>query len=341
MRASGKYAARPRLLRSHPILKRLLTLKQAIQTLENINVGQDVSDEDEEEDDEDYGFDLKGGSGETLWDRILKRGLESDELAELINDVEESLPPSSRRTKSSKNKSKSSTAEDDSDPAVKPSPKKKRKTAMDAPAGPVFDLVEPDFTSTSSKTKNNSKIPAATVDASANVVDSYGEVTALSYADMSDKQARKKSLRFHVSRIESSSSRRQNARTNALGGDVDIPYRERKKERDARLQKKGQQQQQGKKLGMGGDDLDDIDPGFESQNMASDVNHKSKKRRRAVEDGDDDNAMGYYDLVKTAVANKKAKKKTDYEAAAAASRYGEFLFFMVYDINDSYRANLF
>jgi len=335
MRASGKYAARPQLLRSHPILKRLLTLKQAIQTLENINVGQDVSDEDEEDDeDEDHGFDLKGDSGETLWDRIIKRGLESDELAELIKDADECSPPSSPRTKSSKNKSKSSGAEDDFDPAilpalssstVKPPPKKKRKTAMDAPTGPVFDLVEPDFTSTSSKkTKTNSKTPAATVDAFANVADSYGEATALSYADMNDKQARKKSLRFHVSRIESSSSRRQNARTNALGGDVDIPYRERKKERDVRLQKERQQQEQGKKLGMGGDDLDDIDPEFDSHNMASDASHKSKKRRRPLEDGDDDNAMGYYDLVKTAVASKKAKKKTDYEAVTAASRYGEF-----------------
>ena len=320
MRASAKYAARPQLLRSHPILKRLLTLKQALSTLENIGVRQDVSEDDEDEDD---GFDPQDEKGETLWDRIMKRGLESDELAELIKDAEESSPPPARRNKSSKKKSSRAEGHSFGEDEKLPS-KKKRKATVDAPAAPVFDLVEPDFTSVSSrKTKHSSKMPTTTIDPSTNLADSYGEATALSFADMNDKQARKKSLRFHVSRIESSSSRRQNARTNAMGGDDDIPYRERKKERDARLQK--ERQQRGERLGLGGDDLDDIDPEFEGHNMASDAGHKSRKRRRAMEDSDDEgnDAMGYYDLVKTAVANKKAKKKMDYEAAVAASRYAK------------------
>ncbi|KAL4081082.1 Sas10 C-terminal domain-containing protein [Scleroderma citrinum] len=339
MRASDKYATRPQLLRSHPILKRILTLKRSLHMLENIGVGQNTSNEsgDDGNEDEDEDVEDSLGGGGTLWDRI-KMQLESDELAELIKDAEGSSPspPSSPRSKSPKKKSKSSSAVADdsaltaslSSSDAKP-PRKKRKTAVDAP---VFDLIEPDFTSTSSKkkTKHNSKIAA---DTSANLIDSYGEATALSNADENDKQARKKSLRFHVSRIESSSSRRQNARANALGGDDDIPYRERKKEREARLQKE-RQQRQGEKLGMGGDDLDDIDPelgGGHNDIMASNVSHKSKKRRRTtMEDGDDDNggerddqgndALRYYDLVKTAVAHKKAKKKADYEAAVAASR---------------------
>ncbi|KAI6044821.1 hypothetical protein EDC04DRAFT_2865708 [Pisolithus marmoratus] len=329
MRASDKYAARPQVLRSHPILKRLLTLKQSINMLENIGVHQDLTDEDDDEDEMD-GVDLElgldpepdEGEGETLWDRIMKRGLESDELADLIRDAEMSSPPSSPKRKAPKKKTSKSSVikEETSNPSSssidsKP-PKKKRKTAVDGPSIPVFDLIEPDFTP-SKKSKNKSK--GATV-----------SLTTLSYADAHDKQARKKSLRFHVSRIESSSARRQSARTKAVGGDDDIPYRERRKERETRLEKERQQQQQkDKKLGMGGDDLDDVDPEFGSHAVPSDIimSHKSKKRRRGMEDGDggagggqETDAMGYYDLVRSAVASKKAKKKADYEAAVAASR---------------------
>ncbi|KAI6147507.1 Sas10 C-terminal domain-containing protein [Pisolithus tinctorius] len=342
MRASEKYASRPQLLRTHPILKRLLTLKQSINMLENIGVHQNMTDEDDEEDEMDdleLGLELEAeaeeGKGETLWDRIMKRGLESDELAELIKDAEMSSPPPSppKRSVSKKTSRSSAAKEEASVPSSSSSvdgkpPKKKRKTAVNGPSVPVFDLVEPDFTP-AKKSKSKNKGAAIPVDTSDTVVDPYGEVTALSHADAHDKQARKKSLRFHVSRIESSSARRQNARTNALGGDDDIPYRERKKARETKLEK---ERQKDKKLGTGGDDLDDVDPELGSPNGApsditSAMSHKSKKRRRGMEGGDDgvqeshhDDGLGYYDLVKSAVANKKAKKKADYEAAVAASR---------------------
>ncbi|KAI6030544.1 Sas10 C-terminal domain-containing protein [Pisolithus orientalis] len=330
MRASEKYASRPQLLRSHPILKRLLTLKQSINMLENIGVHQDMTDEDEEEDemdDLDLGLELEAeteeGKGETLWDRIMKRGLESDELAELIKDAEmSSPPPSSPKRSVSKKASKSSAAKEKSfRPVIRRPPSTESRQRKNAKQPPTSRPAK--------KSKSKNKGAAIPVDTSDTVVDPYGEVTALSHADAHDKQARKKSLRFHVSRIESSSARRQNARTNALGGDDDIPYRERKKARETKLEK---ERQKDKKLGTGGDDLDDVDPELGSPNGApsditSAMSHKSKKRRRGMEGGDDgvqeshhDDGLGYYDLVKSAVANKKAKKKADYEAAVAVSR---------------------
>lgn len=335
MRASEKYAARPQVLRSHPILKRLLMLKQSISMLENIGVHQDLTDDDDDEDeDEDLELDSKldEGKHETLWDRIVKRGLESDELADLIKDAEMSSPPSSPKRKAAKKPSESSAVKEEPPTPLSSSidgkrPKKKRKTAVDGPSVPVFDLVEPDF-KPSRKSKDKTKGAVVPIDTSDAVIDPYGEATALSYVDAHDKQARKKSLRFHVSRIESSSARRQSARSNALGGDDDIPYRERKKERESRLEKEKQKQKE-KKLGMGGDDLDDADPEFGSSGP-SDINadNKSNKRRREMEDGDggddgvqeESDAVEYYDLVRSVVANKKAKKKADYEAAVAASR---------------------
>ncbi|KAI6122478.1 Sas10 C-terminal domain-containing protein, partial [Pisolithus croceorrhizus] len=334
MRASEKYAARPQVLRSHPILKRLLMLKQSINMLENIGVHQDLTDEDDDEDEVDspeVGSELGEGKGETLWDRIVKRGLESDELADLIRDAEMSSSPSSPKRRASQKPSKSSAVKEEAPTSSftvdGKRPKKKRKTAVDGPAMPVFDLVEPDF-KPSKKSKDKTKSAAAPVDTSDAVIDPYGEATALFYVDAHDKQARRKSLRFHVSRIETSSARRQNARSNAFGGDDDIPYRERKKERDIRLEKE-RQQQKDKKLGMGGEDLDDVDPEFGSSGPSDIiVGHNSNKQRREMEDGDggDDgvqeetDAMEYYDLVRSVVANKKAKKKADYEAAVAASR---------------------
>ena len=117
---------------------------------------------------------------------------------------------------------------------VREPPKKKRKTskasAEPTSATPVFDLVEPELPKI--------KSAAATGRPGPSTVDVYGEATSLQAADAADKQARKKSLRFHAARIENTSARRQNARSNAMGGDDDIPYRERKKEKEAKKGRK-------------------------------------------------------------------------------------------------------
>lgn len=310
LRSTEKYAARPELLRRHPILKRLLTLKEGINTLESLGVGQDVSDDDDDgEDEEDVLADEDGEDGD-LWSLIKKKGLELGELADLLEDAAASTPspsPSPPPLPSSKkpNPTKKEHAE------KRPKNKKRKTPAADHNSdqrthGLVFDLVEPKFTRASRKDK---VVPVVDTLASA---DPYGEVTALQYHDLADKRARKKSLRFYVSRIESSSSRRTNARTNALGGDDDIPYRERKKEREARLEKETERKKEKGRLGAGGDDLDDVDP-----EVSMEEKKRKRKRRLDDEDAEEDGANGYYDLVKQATTAKKARKKAEYEAATA------------------------
>ena len=199
MRSSEKYAQRPELLKTHPVLKRLLTLKQSLSTLEDL----DFAASDEESD---------------------------------IDDDDESLSLNM-----------------DASPTDKP-PKKKRKTdsaESKKPALPVFDLVEPVY--------NRSKPLSSNVTTDKSSTDAYGEATFLQHADQADKNARKKSLRFHTSKIESASARRQGARNNAVGGDDDIPYRERRKEKEARMTKESEKK--AKSRGQGGDDLDDVEPG--------------------------------------------------------------------------------
>jgi U3 small nucleolar RNA-associated protein 3 len=73
LRSSEKYAGRPLLLRQHPVLNRLLTLKQSLLTLENLGVGTDPQDEDDED---EYGE--PGSETADLWSILMTKGLESD-----------------------------------------------------------------------------------------------------------------------------------------------------------------------------------------------------------------------------------------------------------------------
>ena len=292
-------------------MNRLLTLKEGINTLENLGLSQDVSDDDEGGEEEDDLTDEEAEDGD-LWSLIKKKGLEAGELAALLEDAGVSTPSSSPSPPPPSRK-RDATKKEDAESRQKK--KKKRKTPAavhdsdqgTGTRGPVFDLIEPEYPRASRKNKVGPVVDAVAT------ADPYGEVTTLEYHDLSDKLARKKSLRFHVSRIESSSSRRTNARTKAIGGDDDIPYRERKKEREARTEREKERKKEKGLLGAGGDDLDDVDPEVSKE-------EKKRKRKRGLsEDSEDDldGANGYYDLVKQATATKKARKKADYEAATA------------------------
>lgn len=296
LRTSEKYVQRPDLLRSHPILPRLLTLKQAVSTLEDLNFDFDDDDGDDESlsHDED---DLRDAKALWLEDKISR--LEPDELRALLKEAELLTAEDAKGESSAKRSSKASTQKSEEPP------KKKRKTSKTSAgptsATPVFDLIEPDLSQTKTAAAISRPGPSA--------VDVYGEATSLQAADAADKQARKKSLRFHAARIENTSARRQNARSNAMGGDDDIPYRERKKEKEARLAREA-----AKSRGAGGEDLNDAEP---------EPPRRDKKRARDDEgdsDRGDDGADGYYELVQRKSKEKKEKKKAEYEAAKAAER---------------------
>lgn len=278
LRSSAKYAQRPSLLQSHPILQRLLTLKQSLSTLEDLDFA--GSDSEDNEDDESIVTDDILVDGEQVWRFDDAKGLESNELAELLEDAATSTKKIEKRTRTP--------------------PKKKRKTTTQnhpQPVGPIFDLVEPQFVSSKSSSFHE---PLA------NDADAYGEMTALHFADLADKSVRKKSLRFHTSRIDSTSARRQGARNQAVGGDDDLPYRQRKKDKDAQLVKEAV-----KKLdNQGGDDLNDEDP--EPQRVGE---------KRPRQDEDDADPDGYYELVKKKSKEKKEKKKAEYEEDNGRVRY--------------------
>ncbi|KAG8782239.1 hypothetical protein FRC20_002848 [Serendipita sp. 405] len=96
-----------------------------------------------------------------------------------------------------------------------------------------------------------------------------------------------------------------------MAGDDDIPYRERDKEREIRLQKESQKRVA--KLGQGGDDLEVIE----------DEPTPSRKKRPREDDTDDASEVGndgYYELVKRQKKTEKDVSKAQYAAKKAEEK---------------------
>ena len=99
LRASETYSQRPELLRSHPIFTRLLQLKQALVTLEDLDFDLSESDSrigDAEEDDISFDDDMEDVS--TFLKRYPKGGLE--DLVELLREAEDAAAPVKTKTMS-------------------------------------------------------------------------------------------------------------------------------------------------------------------------------------------------------------------------------------------------
>ncbi|OAA80103.1 Sas10/Utp3 family protein [Akanthomyces lecanii RCEF 1005] len=130
----------------------------------------------------------------------------------------------------------------------------------------------------------------------------FGEEDALDARTAADKAARKKTLKFYTSQIAQKANRRAGAGRDA-GGDMDIPHRERLRDRQARLLAAAEKR--GKRDSKHGADLGD-DSGDEDDAAAA----------KAVRGEEDD----YYDMVAHKAKDKKEDKAARYAAYAAASK---------------------
>lgn len=100
--------------------------------------------------------------------------------------------------------------------------------------------------------------------------------------------------------------------SNDFKGDDDIPYVERKKEKEARIQKEVL-----KLRGTGGDDLEvDLDDD-------NSVVENSKRKRERDESSGSEGEDGYYELVKRAKKDYKEEKRREYDRSRLAERYGQ------------------
>jgi U3 small nucleolar RNA-associated protein 3 len=138
----------------------------------------------------------------------------------------------------------------------------------------------------------------------------FGEEESLSARLLAEKVAKKKSLRFYTSQIAQKANRRADAGRDA-GGDADLPYRERLRDRQARLN--AEAEKRGKKLdeygrgaALGGGEIADDD--------ADDM-----EVANAVRGEEDD----YYDMVAQTSRKRKEDKAERYAAIVAAKAAGK------------------
>ena len=136
-----------------------------------------------------------------------------------------------------------------------------------------------------------------------------GEQTALTAHEAAEKAKRKKSLRFYTSQIAQKSNKRGAAGRDA-GGDADIPYRERLKDRQARLN--AEAEKRGKKPKESG-------IGHTLGGPSEEEDHATAKELR---NGQDSGSEDYYDLVASRSANKKAAKAALAAANVQAAQQG-------------------
>lgn len=151
----------------------------------------------------------------------------------------------------------------------------------------------------------------------------FGEQTALNPQEAAEKAKRKKSLRFYTSQITQKANKRDAAGRDA-GGDADLPYRERLKERQARLNAEAEARGKKPKTSTQSETLggpsDDEDPA-----AAQDLRDGS---------GSED----YYDLVAARSADKKAAKAALAAANAEAEKQGAVVRVVDAETGDGKRA---
>ena len=120
----------------------------------------------------------------------------------------------------------------------------------------------------------------------------FGDPTTLPAHEAARKAAVKKSLKFYTSQIACKSQKRELARRDA-GGDADLPYKERLRDRQERLNDMAEKR--GKKEAEKGEELGgEIDDG--DLTVARDLR------------GNDNKEDDYYDLISSKAAQRKAEK---------------------------------
>jgi U3 small nucleolar RNA-associated protein 3 len=164
-----------------------------------------------------------------------------------------------------------------------------------------LDLADLDQLITTAKKSSNAK-PKKTrlVDDDSDM----GEEAPMSAQEIADKAQRKKSLRFYASQIAQKANKRGAAGRN-VGGDDDVPHRERLRDRQARLN--AEAEKRGRRNAEIGDDLG---------GASDDEDQRQAQQIRA--EGDDE----YYDLVAARTNKKKSEKAALAEAQRQAALQG-------------------
>ena len=253
-----------------------------------------------------------------LWERVKDTPL--PEIEDIASEVErqiETKPPSNvPQTNGSLN----------GDTQVKPAPKKKKrkskaeKSALAIQAAAEAERLErirrtesslADLSSLLPSSKKTAKTKATPVHSLHGEADSdFGDEIALTAEEAAEKAQRKKSLRFYTSQIAQKSNKRGAASRDA-GGDMDLPHKERLKDRQARLMREAEKR--GKQDASLNEQLGVDDSGDDAEDM---------KVAREIRGDDLEDEDGYYDMIAAQTKQKKVDKKARAYAHAEAAKQG-------------------
>ncbi|OAX79945.1 hypothetical protein ACJ72_05736 [Emergomyces africanus] len=277
-----RLALSPAELREHPIMETLISCKKQWEEVKDV---QQMEDSDMES---EYSVDD---------DRISHASEPATKISEIKTKSLEPTPV----TKPKKTKAQKA-SEDARALAEKKRAEKLRQTEAE-----LADLSNILDSRTIKKTSNKAKVSKV------NDIDSdFGDETTLDALEAEEKAKKKKSLRFYTSQIAQKANKRDAAGRDA-GGDTDLPYRERLKDRQARLN--AQAEKRGQRTA---DDLHELggDSDEDDHRLAKEVRGDMKNGGGGAGSDSDD----YYDMVAARSKQKKAEKKMIAQAHAEAAR---------------------
>ena len=139
-----------------------------------------------------------------------------------------------------------------------------------------------------------------------------GEETEMTAHEVAEKATKRKRLRFYTSQIAQRANRRDMAGKGA-GGDMDIPYRERLRDRSARLTAEAANRARSKvkdRADLEGDhdEVDDLDT--------------APKSNKSIREDDVDDDDDYYSKIVKHNQERKNERKRKAEMAAEPNKYG-------------------
>ena len=137
----------------------------------------------------------------------------------------------------------------------------------------------------------------------------FGEQSFLTPHEAAEKAKRKKSLKFYTSQIAQKANKRGASGRDA-GGDADIPFRERLKDRQIRLN--AEAEKRGKKLAKGN----------EGAELGGSSDDEDRTVAQDLRDGTAEEGEDYYDVISSRTARKKADKATLAAAHREAAALG-------------------
>ena len=283
--SEGKLSAMPsEELRDHTIMATLVQCRDLWERLKNVTVpkvdGENISE-----------VEKPNGHATDLGNHELKDDKGKKSLKEGMGD-----PPKRKKKRKSKEQKAAEAAQAKAD-ALRA--ERLRKTEEELAS--LSTLTAPSKLS-SKAPKRSAKIAAKTEDSDSD----FGEQTALTPHEAAEKAKRKKSLQFYTSQIAQKSNKRDAAGRDA-GGDADLPYRERLKDRQARLN--AEAEARGKKSRK-----------TEGEALGGPSDEEDHAAAQELRDGS--GSEDYYDLVTARSAETKASKAARAAAHAQAEKEG-------------------